>query len=120
MVFGVNTNEAGEQTDDSGSTVGSGFQARTLDLVSKIPKGRVTTYKELARALGSPLASRAVGNAIAKNPRPVEIPCHRVVRSDGSVGKYIFGSDKKVSLLIEEGVEVKDGKVNLAKHLSRF
>ena len=61
-----------------------------------------------------------MGNALAKNPKPIEIPCHRVVRSDGSIGKYIFGTEKKVSLLIEEGVEVKDGKVNLAKHMFRF
>jgi methylated-DNA-[protein]-cysteine S-methyltransferase len=99
---------------------GTKFQAHVLNLLCRIPRGKVTTYKELARVLGNPLTSRAVGNAIAKNPRPIEIPCHRVVRSDGSIGKYIFGSKKKVSLLIEEGVEVKDGKVNLSKYMFRF
>lgn len=92
------------------------FQKEVLSLVSEIPKGKVTTYKQLATALGSPRAYRAVGNALAGNTRPVEIPCHRVVRSDGDIGGYKNGRDKKRSLLESEGVNVIDGKVSLEKY----
>lgn len=92
------------------------FQERVLDLVGKVPKGRVVTYSQVARALDRPGASRAVGNALAKNPRPVEIPCHRVVRSDGRVGGYGRGQERKIELLRNEEVEVDDGKVDLEKY----
>jgi len=98
----------------------SEFQARVLELVSKIPKGKVTTYKEVARALGSPRSCRAVGNALARNPHPLEIPCHRVVRSDGKIGGYKLGSKRKARLLVDEGVEIVGEKVNLKKHMFRF
>lgn len=62
------------------------FGEDVLELVSQIPRGSVTTYSEIARVLGKPRAYRAVGNALAKNPNPEKIPCHRVIRSDGSVG----------------------------------
>jgi len=99
----------------------SEFQARVLELVSKIPKGKVTTYKELARALGSPRACRAVGNVLARNPRPIEIPCYRVVKSDGKIGGCRkLGSKRKAELLVEEGVEIEGGKVNLKKYIFKF
>jgi methylated-DNA-[protein]-cysteine S-methyltransferase len=98
----------------------SEFQARVLELVSRIPKGKVTTYKELARALGCPKACRAVGNALARNPRPLEIPCHRVVRSDGRLGGYRSGRRRKMRLLAEEGVKIEGGKVNLKKYIFKF
>lgn len=91
------------------------FQASVLELVSKVPKGRVTTYKELARALGRPRAWRAVANALAKNPSPVKIPCHRVIRSDGKVGGYKLGETRKAELLMMEGIVIKKWKVNLQK-----
>jgi methylated-DNA-[protein]-cysteine S-methyltransferase len=96
------------------------FQARVLELVSKIPKGKVTTYREVARSLGCPKAYRAVGNALARNPRPLKIPCHRVVRSDGRLGGYRLGSRRKARLLVDEGVEIKDGKVELKKCMFKF
>ena len=98
----------------------SEFQARVLELVSKIPKGKVTTYKELARALGCPKACRAVGNALARNPHPLEIPCHRVVRFDGRPGGYRFGRERKVRLLIEEGIKIKEGKIDLKKFMFKL
>jgi methylated-DNA-[protein]-cysteine S-methyltransferase len=101
----------------------SEFQARILELVSKIPMGKVTTYKELARALGTPRAYRAVGNALARNPHPVKIPCHRVVRSDCKIGGYggnRLAGKKKTRLLVGEGVEVVDEKVNLKKYMFKF
>ncbi len=95
------------------------FQARVLELVSKVPRGKVTTYKELARALGNPKACRVVANALAANPRPLKIPCHRVVRSDGKIGGYRLGRRRKIELLLREGVKVEDGKVDL-RGLFRF
>lgn len=91
-----------------------------MELVSKIPKGKVTTYREVARSLGCPKAYRAVGNALARNPRPLKIPCHRVVRSDGRLGGYRLGSRRKARLLVDEGVEIKDGKVELKKCMFKF
>lgn len=98
------------------------FQADVLNLVKQIPKGRVTTYGELARALtGSVHAARAVGQAVAKNPTPVTIPCHRVVRSDGAVGGYKLGVAAKTELLNEEGLTIRNGKVvNFEQILFRF
>jgi methylated-DNA-[protein]-cysteine S-methyltransferase len=98
----------------------SKFQVRVLELVSKIPRGKVTTYKEIARALGSPNACRAVGNALARNPRPLKIPCHRVMRSDGKIGGYRFGSGRKARLLAKEGIKIEGEKVNLKKYIFKF
>jgi methylated-DNA-[protein]-cysteine S-methyltransferase len=98
----------------------SEFQSRVLKLVSMVPRGKVTTYKELALALGRPRAFRAVGNALARNPNPVIIPCHRVVRSDGKIGGYKFGERKKAKLLLMEGVKIKNRKVNLQNFLTKI
>ena len=77
---------------------GTKFQLKIWNLLKKIPKGTVKTYSEVARAIGKPLAVRAVANAIAKNPYPIQIPCHRVIRSDGSLGGYSgVGGVKTVS-----------------------
>jgi len=97
-----------------------GFNERCYLLLGKIPAGKVTTYKEMARALGTN-AWRAVGTAMAKNHHLISVPCHRVVRSDGTVGQYALGTNKKSELLGNEGVEVVNGKVtNLDKYLFRF
>ncbi|RLG56559.1 MAG: cysteine methyltransferase [Hadesarchaea archaeon] len=96
------------------------FQFRVLKLVSEIPSGKVTTYKELARAMGNPRACRAVAGALAKNPDPVKIPCHRVVRSDGQIGGYKLGISRKAKLLTEEGVTVRNKKVDLERYMYRF
>ncbi|MDI6884167.1 MAG: MGMT family protein [Hadesarchaea archaeon] len=98
----------------------SEFQARVLELVSLVPRGRVTTYKELARAAGKPRAYRAAANTLAKNPRPVQIPCHRVVRSDGRIGGYKLGAKRKAELLASEGVEIEGQKIVLSKYGFRF
>lgn len=71
--------------------------------VRKIPRGETRTYKQIAEAIGRPKAFRAVGNALHKNPDLKTIPCHRVVRSDGKMGGYLFGSEKKKALLAKEG-----------------
>lgn len=90
-----------------------GFYREVLDLARLIPRGKVTTYGAIAKALGRPRAQRAVGNALSINPFPIIIPCHRVVRADLSLGGYsgVLGSDKKESLLRREGVEIRNGKV---------
>jgi len=96
------------------------FSAQCYDLLKLIPKGKVTTYAEMARALNS-RAWRAVGTAMAKNSRLIEIPCHRVVRSDGAIGGYALGPERKSQLLSEEGVEVSNGRVNnFEKYFHRF
>ena len=84
---------------------GTSFQLRVWELISQIPRGQVRTYKELAIKLGNPNASRAVANACAKNPYLIEIPCHRVIRSDGQIGGYsgLGGGKKKRELLRAEG-----------------
>ena len=85
---------------------GTSFQIKVWKEISKIPKGKVSTYKELAKSIGRPNSSRAVANACGKNPFPIRIPCHRVIRSDGSLGGYSGkgGIRTKKSLLKEEGV----------------
>jgi len=80
------------------------FYAKVYKVVSQIPEGKVLTYKDVAKAAGSPGAFRAVGNALNKNPDIKHIPCHRVICSDGRVGGYRYGTKKKLSLLKREGV----------------
>ncbi|MGW8169212.1 MAG: MGMT family protein [Sulfurovaceae bacterium] len=86
------------------------FRDRCYELLLKVPKGKVTTYQAIAHALGS-RAYRAVGTAMAKNPNPINVPCHRVVKNNGEIGSYAFGTDKKIALLEKEGIEIKNGKV---------
>jgi methylated-DNA-[protein]-cysteine S-methyltransferase len=85
-------------------------QQKLYDLLSKIPKGKVATYQELAKKLGTK-GYRAVGQIVGRNPNAPQVPCHRVVRSDGGLGGYAFGLDKKIDLLNGEGVAIKDGRV---------
>ncbi len=98
-------------------------------LLEKIPAGKVTTYKALAMACGhnlsrsldvqqnpagfclNPKAARAVGRILNSNKNLITIPCHRVVKSNGEVGGYALGTEKKIELLKKEGVEIKNGKV---------
>ncbi len=90
------------------------FSARVYEAVSRIPKGSVLTYKEVAEAAGRPDAARAVGNALNRNRDTERVPCHRVVRSDGKLGGYAWGSKRKAELLRKEGVEVDEkGNVSL-------
>jgi len=80
------------------------FEKAVLMEVAKIPRGKVMSYKQIAQAIGRPNAYRAVGNALKKNPLPVLIPCHRVIRANGEIGGYAFGGrSKKIKLLEREG-----------------
>ena len=73
-------------------------------ILARIPEGKVTTYGDIAKALGHPNASRAIGRILNKNSNPVVVPCHRVVMSDGNIGGYAFGKARKRELLKKEGV----------------
>ncbi len=78
------------------------FKERVLDIVRKIPKGKVLTYKQVAKKAGSENASRAVGSILKAN-YDKNIPCHRVIRSDGGTGEYNRGRENKIKLLRKEG-----------------
>jgi methylated-DNA-[protein]-cysteine S-methyltransferase len=87
------------------------FRQRVLKIVQKIPEGKVLSYVQVAKAVGSPRAWRAVGNILNKNRNP-QIPCHRVVRSDGKIGGYAKGTKKKIALLKKEGVRILNRKIS--------
>ena len=82
------------------------FQRKVYEVVRKIPKGKVLSYKRVAELIGCPKAYRAVGNALNKNPDLQNIPCHRVIRSDGMAGGYGFGTKKKLFLLRKENAKI--------------
>ena len=84
---------------------GTKFEIKVWNSISKIPRGEVRTYKELAIQINRPKSARAVANACGKNPYPVKIPCHRVIRSDGKLGGYSGkgGTKTKKKLLKNEG-----------------
>ena len=91
------------------------------ELCSKVPRGKVTTYKEIGDKLGKGMVYRAVGNALNRNPHAPKVPCHRVVSTDGSIGGFAHGSSKKIILLKKEGVKVSKGKiVDFEKKLFRL
>ena len=95
------------------------FNQKVYELLKKIPKGKVTTYRILAEKLGTK-AYRAVGNAMATNPYAPKVPCHRVVNSNGNVGNYSGkgGKKGKIRMLEKEGVKVKNNRIaDFEKHL---
>lgn len=88
------------------------FQNKVYKVVEKIPKGRVLSYKKVAELAGFPRAWRAVGNILNKNRNP-KVPCHRVIKSNGQIGGYNKGINKKASLLKRENVVIRNRKVVL-------
>ena len=86
------------------------FQERVYALTRRVPKGRVTTYADLAHALGI-AGYRSVGTALGRNPDIPATPCHRVVKSDGTVGQYAFNTPKKIALLKAEGIVIENGRI---------
>ena len=95
------------------------FKQKVLNLTKKIPKSKITTYKIIAEKLNSK-AYRAVGRALNKNKKPIIIPCHRVVNSDGSIGGYSRGVKEKIRLLEKEGIVTEKNKIYLKRYLFRF
>lgn len=79
------------------------FTEKVYAVVAGIPRGKTLTYKEVARRAGRPNAYRAVGNIMHRNPDMQRVPCHRVVRSDGTPGGYAHGTAKKIAILRKEG-----------------
>lgn len=81
------------------------------DLLKTVSEGQVTTYGDLARALGHPNAARAIGQIMNKNPNPFVVPCHRVVAWDGGIGGYAFGIKMKKEILSKEGLAFIEGRI---------
>jgi methylated-DNA-[protein]-cysteine S-methyltransferase len=86
------------------------FREKVLKVVKKIPRGEVLTYKEVAKKAGNEKACRAAGNILNKNRDP-KVFCHRVVRSDGKVGGYYWGTERKIKILGKEGVKIVKSKI---------
>jgi methylated-DNA-[protein]-cysteine S-methyltransferase len=91
------------------------FSEKVYDLLRKVPQGRVTTYKEIAHALGTK-AYRGVGQAMRNNPHAPEVPCHRVVAASGRIGGFQGETSgtaiqKKIKMLRDEGIEIRGGKI---------
>jgi methylated-DNA-[protein]-cysteine S-methyltransferase len=96
--------DSGESVDIAVDLSGLGsFQQTVLAACSKIPVGQVRPYGWIANEIHNPGSVRAVGTALAKNPVPLLVPCHRVVKADGSIGNYAFGAETKHQLLVREG-----------------
>ncbi|WP_435188823.1 MGMT family protein [Pseudothioglobus sp. nBUS_23] len=87
------------------------FQSECYEALKKVPKGKVITYAGLARMVGRPKAHRAVGSAMNKNPYAPQVPCHRVVKSNGDLGGFATDIKVKIKRLQKEGVVVSDNKI---------
>ena len=86
-----------------------------------VPKGYVTTYGDLAKAVGLKNGQRIIGKIMNKNPYPVLVPCHRVVMSTGKIGGYAYGENVKMKMLSDEGIEITNGTIqSFDKKLFRF
>ena len=97
------------------------FQKKVWQKIKKIPKGKVSTYKMLAFILNKKKAYQAVGQALNKNPYWPAVPCHRIVKSNGSLGGFAKGIKLKKKLLEKEGIRFKDNKIlDIEKFLYRF
>ena len=86
----------------------------------EVPPGMVTTYGELARAVGLKNGQRVIGRIMNKNPYPVIIPCHRVIKSNGKIGGYAWGEKIKTSMLSKEGIKIKNGRIIDLEMIYRF
>jgi O-6-methylguanine DNA methyltransferase len=108
----------------------SPYQAAILRILAEVPKGKVTTYGDLAKELArrdpkySPNASRAVGTTMKNNPCAPQVPCHRVIKSDGKIGNFRGGAkgavEEKIGMLRDERVTVVAGRIDLGKHRHIF
>ena len=86
-----------------------------------VPKGKITTYGDLAKAVGLKNGQRLIGKIMNKNPYPVLVPCHRVVMSTGKIGGYVYGEIVKMKMLSDEGMEITNGKIeSFDKKLFKF
>lgn len=113
----VSAEQVFERIDESYALITDNPTKRIYEAVRKIPKGKVATYGQVAAMAGNPKMSRAVGNALHKNPDPEGTPCYRVVNSKGELsGEFAFGGPgEQAKRLKADGIEVVDGKVDLGK-----
>ena len=87
----------------------------------QVPSGKITTYKELAKSVGLQNGQRVIGQIMKKNPFPVIIPCHRVVKSNGEIGGYAYGISIKKNMLVKEGISISNNKIKkFQKTIFRF
>ena len=108
----------------------SPYQQAILRILAEVPKGKVITYGDLAKELArrdpkwSPSASRAVGTTMKNNPCAPQVPCHRVIKSDGTIGNFRGGAkgavDEKILMLRDEGVTVTSGRIDLNEYRHKF
>ncbi|MEX0932963.1 MAG: MGMT family protein [Candidatus Pacearchaeota archaeon] len=101
------------------------FQEQVYNILKKVPKGKVTTYGDLAKALNfKPLTSRAIGTAMNKNPHPGthknQVPCHRVIKYSGEVGGFAHGTKRKIKMLKSEDIKINKNKIDLVKYRFNF
>ncbi|MBS3145637.1 MGMT family protein [Candidatus Woesearchaeota archaeon] len=94
------------------------FSDKVYRLCRKIPKGKVSTYKDIAHKLKTK-AYRAVGNSLNKNPYK-NVPCHRVISSSGKLGGFAHGVKKKIELLKKEGIKIKNDRIDLKKYFFKL
>ncbi len=96
------------------------LEHKVYEKLLQVPKGKVTTYSELAKAVGLKNGQRAIGRIMNKNPFPVIVPCHRVILSSGKIGGYAWGEKIKTNMLSKEGVKIKKGKILDKNEIYRF
>ena len=97
------------------------LSTRVYAKLLQVPEGKVTTYGDLAKAVGLENGQRVIGTIMKKNPFPGIVPCHRVVKSDCKIGGFVYGERIKSQMLVKEGIKIKDGKiVDLAKEKFYF
>jgi methylated-DNA-[protein]-cysteine S-methyltransferase len=96
------------------------LEHKVYEKLLKVPKGKVTTYSELAKAVGLKNGQRTIGRIMNKNPFPVIVPCHRVILASGKIGGYAWGEKIKTNMLSKEGVQIKKGKILDKDKIYRF
>lgn len=97
------------------------LEHRVYKKLLEVPKGKVTTYGELAKAVGLTNGQRSIGRIMKKNPFPIIVPCHRVVKSDHRIGGYAYGEKVKENILFQEGLKISNGKIlNWKKKVHKF
>jgi len=87
------------------------LSTRVYTKLLQVPEGKVTTYGDLAKAVGLENGQRTIGTIMKKNPFLGIVPCHRVVKSDGKIGGFVYGERTKSQMLVKEGIKIKDGKI---------
>jgi methylated-DNA-[protein]-cysteine S-methyltransferase len=96
------------------------LEDRVYKKLLEVPQGMVTTYGELARVVGLKNGQRVIGRIMNKNPYPVIVPCHRVIKSNGKIGGYAWGEKIKTNMLSKEGIKIKNGKIIDLEMIYRF